>query len=188
MMKKQIITIAGSLGSGKSSTAKHVAAALGYKHFSSGDLFRQIAAELGTSVEQANVMAEAQKEIDHRVDNLLQEMGKTADKVVLDSRTAWHWMPDSFKVFLTLDTQVAAARIFGDMQTNGRVSEHASTVEEVLASIERRFASEQKRYFDLYGINPTDPLNFDIVINTKTNDLKTVTAMVIAAYDAWRNA
>lgn len=187
-MKKQIITIAGALGSGKSSTAKGVAAALGYKHFSSGDLFRQIAAERGMSVEQINVTAEVQKDIDHQVDNLLQEMGKTADSIVLDSRTAWHWMPDSFKVFLALDKQAAAERIFADMQTKGRVSENASTVEEVLASIDRRFASEQKRYMDLYGINPTDPLNFDIVINTKFNDLKSVTAMVLAAYDAWQKA
>lgn len=185
-MKKEIITIAGSLGSGKSSTAKGVAAALGFKHFSSGDLFRKIAEERGMSVEAMNIAAEDQKDIDHRVDALLQEMGKNDSKVVLDSRTAWHWMPDSFKVFLVLDKDVAAERIFANMQAGERVSEHAASVAEVRESIERRFASEQKRYFDLYGINPTDPLNFDIIVNTKGNDLKTVTAIVLAAYKAWQ--
>jgi len=53
-------------------------------------------------------------------------------------------------------------------------------------SIDRRFASEQKRYAALYGVNATDPLNFDIIINTKHNNLKTVTAIVAAAYHAWR--
>ena len=66
------------------------------------------------------------------------------------------------------------------------MSEDATSVEEVRKSIDRRSASEQKRYAALYGVNATDPLNFDVVINTKRNDLKTVTAMVSAAYHAWR--
>jgi hypothetical protein len=48
-VKKHILTLAGAIGSGKSSTAKRVAAELGYRHFSSGDLFRTIAKELGVS-------------------------------------------------------------------------------------------------------------------------------------------
>ena len=61
-------------------------------------------------------------------------------------------------------------------------------MQEVHKSIDRRFASEQKRYAGLYGVDATDPLNFDVVINTKHNDLKTVTAMVLAAYRAWQTA
>jgi cytidylate kinase len=53
--KKHIITIGGRPSSGKSSTAKAVAAALGYDHFSSGDLFRQLGKEHGIDVLQANI-------------------------------------------------------------------------------------------------------------------------------------
>jgi cytidylate kinase len=183
-MKKQIITIAGSLGSGKSSTARAVASALGFRHFSSGDLFRLLAIERGESIEAMNISAEVQRDIDLKVDNLLQEM--TDEKLVIDSRMAWHWMPFSFKVFLVLDPDTAAERIFNHLQEEGRMSEDATSVQEVHKSIDRRFASEQKRYAALYGVNATDPLNFDIVINTKHNDLKTVTAIVSAAYYAWR--
>ena len=95
-------------------------------------------------------------------------------------------MPYSFKVFLMLDLDTAAERIFNHLQEEGRMSEQANSVQEVRKSIDRRFASEQKRYNALYGLNPTDPLNFDIVINTKYNDLNTVTAIVTAAYRAWR--
>jgi len=185
-MKKPIITIAGSLGSGKSSTARAVAAALGYRHFSSGDLFRQLAVERGESIEAMNISAEVQRDIDLKVDNLLQEMYRADDKLVIDSRMAWHWMPGSFKVFLVLDRDTAAERIFSDVQGKGRLSEDATSIEEVRNSIDRRFASEQRRYAALYGVNATDPLNFDIVINTKHNDLQTVTAIVSAAYQAWR--
>jgi len=185
-MKRQIITIAGSPGSGKSSTAKAIASALGFRHFSSGDLFRQLAVERGESIEAMNISAEVQRDIDLKVDNLLQEIYRTGDKLIIDSRMAWHWMPMSFKVFLVLDPDTAAVRIFDHLQEEGRMSEDARSVQEVRKSIDRRFASERKRYAALYGVNPVDPLNFDIVINTKHNDLKTVTAIVSSAYQAWR--
>jgi predicted cytidylate kinase len=185
-MKKPIITIAGSLGSGKSSTAKAVASTLGFRHFSSGDLFRQLAVARGESIEAMNISAEVQRDIDLKVDSLLQEMYRTDEKLVIDSRMAWHWMPLSFKVFLVVDPDTAAERIFSHLQEEGRMSEDATSVQEVRKSIDRRFASEQKRYAALYGVNATDPLNFDVVINTKHNDLKTVTAIVGAAYHAWR--
>jgi cytidylate kinase len=185
-MKKEIVTIAGSLGSGKSSTAKAVAALLGFQHFSSGDLFRQIAVERGESIEAMNISAEAQRDIDLKVDDLLQEMYRASEKLVIDSRMAWCWMPHSFKVFLVLDPDTAAERIFNQLAEEGRLSENAQSVEEVRNNIDRRSASEQRRYAALYAVNPTDPLNFDIVVNTRNNDLKTVTAIVIAAYRAWR--
>src|SRR3989338_2801669 len=94
-MKKELITIAGPLGSGKSSTAKAGARELGYKHFSSGELSREIATEAGEAVEATNISAEIQKDIDHQVDERLQKMGKEDSKLVIDSRLAWHWMPDS---------------------------------------------------------------------------------------------
>jgi CMP/dCMP kinase len=185
-MKKEIVTIAGSLGSGKSSTAKAVALSLGFRHFSSGDLFRQLAVERGESIEAMNISAEVQRNIDLKVDQLLQTMYRTDEKLVIDSRMAWHWMPCSFKVFLVLDPDTAAERIFHHLQQEGRMSEEAQSVREVRDSIDRRFASEQKRYAALYGVNATDALNFDIVVNTKHNDLKAVTAIVGAAYRAWR--
>jgi cytidylate kinase len=185
-MRKEIITIAGSLGSGKSSTAKAVAVALGYRHFSSGDLFRELAVERGESIEAMNISAEVQRGIDLQVDNLLQRMYRTDERLVIDSRMAWHWMPFSFKVFLVLDPDTAAERIFKHLQDEGRMSEDATSVQQVRESIDRRSASEQKRYAALYGVNATDPLNFDVTINTKYNDLNAVTAIVGAAYHTWR--
>jgi cytidylate kinase len=185
-MKRELITIAGSPGSGKSSTAKALAAALQYRHFSSGDVFRQLAAERGESIEAMNISAEVQRDIDLKVDNLLQDMYRTEEKLVIDSRMAWRWMPASFKVFLVLDPDTAAERIFDNVREEGRQSEDATSVEEARRSIDRRFASEQRRYRALYGVNPTDPLNFDVVVNTRHNGLKTVTAMTLAAFKAWR--
>jgi len=185
-MKREIVTIAGSPGSGKSSTAKALAASLGFRHFSSGDIFRQLAAERGLSIEAMNISAELQRDIDLRVDNLLQQLYAQQDRLVIDSRMAWHWMPESFRVFLILDPATAAERVFAQVRGAGRMSEDAASLDEMRRSIERRATSEQKRYAALYGVNATEPLNFDLVINTKYNGLDAVTAIVRAAYQAWQ--
>ena len=116
-MKKEIITIAGTLGSGKSSTGKMVAEKLGFKHFSSGDFFRQVGLELGLSVNETNKEAETNPKIDELTDQKLRDMNN-AEKIVIDSRTAYHWIPESFKVYLDLPPEIAKDRILNSIKEN----------------------------------------------------------------------
>ncbi|MEK7613605.1 MAG: (d)CMP kinase [Patescibacteria group bacterium] len=185
-MKKSIITIAGAVGSGKSTTAKRVAELLAYKHFSSGDLFRAIARDRGLSVEALNLTAEEQTEIDHQVDELLKKMGRDDNHLVIDSRLAFHWMPQSFKVYLSLNPDTAAERIFHHLQTEGRVSQTASSVEEVRQNIATRVESEKKRYKNLYAVDVTDTTPFNLVIDTKENTLDRVVETIISSYQDWK--
>jgi len=187
-MKKRIITIAGFPGSGKSSTARGVAHSLGYEHFSSGDLFRKMAADRGLTVEEINFTAEKQKEIDREVDELLARIGREKDSFVIDSRIAFHWIPKSFKVFLDLDPRRAAERTFAHIQKNGRVSQTAVSVEEVQANTRRRIESEQKRYRSLYNLDFMDKSQFDLVVDTAANNLEQVIRHVITEYQKWLNA
>lgn len=184
-MKKHIITITGLPGSGKSSTAKEVARALGYEHFSSGDLFRKMAAERGLSVEEINFRAEQQKEIDLEVDKLLVQMGEEKDNFVIDSRIGFHWMPNSFKVFLDLNPKIAAERTFAHIKKEGREGQSASSMSEVYEKTLKRTESERKRYWNLYKIDYTDKANFDLVVDTQRNNLAEVVAIVSAAYEEW---
>ena len=184
-MKKHIIIISGVPGSGKSSTARGVANTLGYEHFSSGDLFRKMAGERGLSVEGLNLLAEKQKQIDLEVDEYLRRIGKEKDNLVIDSRTAFHWIPDSFKVFLDLDPQIAAARTFGQIQREGRTSQNGSSVGEVREKTVKRIQSEKKRYESLYNIDVTDKTHFDLIVDTGTNNLEEVITKVVAAYQKW---
>ncbi|MBI4086344.1 MAG: AAA family ATPase [Candidatus Liptonbacteria bacterium] len=186
-MKKHIITITGFPGSGKSSTAKGVASGLGYEHFSSGDMFRKMAADRNLSIEEINFTAEKKKEIDFEVDRLLVKMGKEKNNFVIDSRTAFHWMPDSFKVFLDLDSRVAAERTFAQIQRVGRKSQEGSSVDEVYENTVKRVESERKRYRNLYDIDITDNTKFDLIVDTKINNLEEVVGIIIAAYQKWLN-
>ncbi len=189
MGKKHIITIAGRLGSGKSSTAKSIAEKLGYEHFSSGDLFRAIGAERSQSLLDANIAAEKDSSIDELVDQRLREIGTNEDYKVIDSRTAWHWMKQSFKVYLTLPTDIAAERIIAKMHerhdANEEIPESAHEYEKLL---EERYASENKRYDMLYGINPAEISNYDLVIDTARYDLVQVVDMILDEYRRWLEA
>ncbi len=187
-MKKHILTIGGLPGSGKSSTAKGVAHLLGYEHFSSGDLFRKMAAERGLSVEGINFAAEKQKEIDQEVDELLEKIGREKNNLVIDSRTAFHWIPDSFKVFLDLDLKIAAERTFAHIQQEGRESQDGASVEEIFENTLKRTASERRRYRGLYNIDFTDKKQFDLVVDTDKNDLQAVIKIVAEAYQKWLKA
>ena len=187
MEKKQIITIAGKPGSGKSTTSKSIAASLGYKHFSSGDLFRAIGKERGIDVYQTNVAAETEKEIDYQVDEKLRELGSYENELVIDSRTAWHWMPQSFKVYLDLDLEIAAKRILSHMDPERLKAEDIpEKPSEYAVRLQDRLDSETKRYMSLYEINPYDADNYDLVIDTQQYKLDEVVENVIAAYNEWR--
>lgn len=185
-MKKQIITIAGKPGSGKSSTAKAVAAKLGLKHFSSGDLFRELGKDRGVDVLQANKESGVVEELDHLVDTKLQQMGETENEMVIDSRTAWHWIPDSFKVFLDLDLEIAAQRILDEDSKHRQSSEEVHDNPKHYAdSLQHRMDVERKRYDAIYKIDPYDTANYDLVIDTSKMNLDEVVAKVLDGYQSW---
>jgi predicted cytidylate kinase len=186
-MQKTIITISGLPGSGKSSTAKGVAQKLGYKHYSSGDLFRQIGQKHGLSVEETNKSAEQNlKTVDEEIDEALRQAGNDSD-LVIDARTAFHWIPESFKVLLKLDPYMAAERTFAHIQSEGRVAQGAESVEQVYQKSQERTASEKKRYAKLYGLDYTDESNFDLVVDTAKHNLSEVIDLILAEYQRRQN-
>lgn len=184
--KKRIITIAGRPGSGKSTTARAVAAELGYQHFSSGDLFRALGREQGVDVLQANLSAEQNAAIDRAVDQRLRDIGKSENQIVIDSRMAWHWMPHSFKVFLDLDLMSAAERILNNVDNVRLANENIPRQPAAYAEmLKNRLASEARRYHKLYQVNPYDLHNYELVIDTSSFTVEQVRDLVIDGYHKW---
>ncbi|MCF7831328.1 MAG: cytidylate kinase family protein [Candidatus Pacebacteria bacterium] len=187
MNKKHIITIAGRLGSGKSSTANKIAEKLDYHRFSSGDFMRSIAEKHTVTLQELSEMAERDPSIDHEIDGEVKNAGEK-DNLVIDSRLAFHWIPESFKVYLYLRPEIAADRILLDAQDNpNRYAEgYASlTKESVTESITTRLESEKKRYKALYNIDHTNPENFDLIIDTEKNNLDEVVEIILEKYQSW---
>lgn len=186
--KKSIITISGKLGSGKSTTAKRVAAALGYPHYSGGDFMRMLADKKNLSMVDFSKLAETDETIDADIDATQKEFMQANDNFVIDSRLGWFWEPKSFKVFLTLDDETAVSRVMDDIEHNPlRKGELSKDHTELLEKLRGRFESERARYKTYYGIeNHFDPAHFDLVIDTKENDVDTVVQLVLAGFEKWK--
>ena len=186
MGKKEIITINGFPGSGKSSTADLVAKKLGFKRFSSGDFMRRIALDRGISLNELSLKAENDSGVDISIDKAVKTAGKM-EKVVIDSRLAFHWIPNSFKVYLDLSPQIAKERISNNLKTNKfrQKSEGEVGISEIYKKITERFESEKKRYLNLYNVDHSNKNNFDLVIDTDKNNLEQVVNIVVREYKKW---
>lgn len=188
-MKKTIITISGLPGSGKSSAAKTVAQKLSYEHFSSGDLMRSIALKEGITLNELGKAAEKDKgAIDNKIDQALRDL-KDKDGIVIDSRLAFHWIPESFKVFLKLPLEIAKDRIWANLKDNPlrQQSERVSSPEEVLEKTKERIKSEETRYMNLYNVMYNEESNFDLVVDTNENNIEQTVDVILKAYKEWRN-
>ena len=174
------IAISGDLGSGKSAVTAAVAKALGLKTVSTGALQRQIARELSMSTLEANLLAERDRAIDTRVDAMSRGVARGADApLVFDSRMAWYVVPLAFKVRLVVDPDVAVDRIVGRGATDAESYVHREDAE---GQVRRRVDSEVRRFVARYGVDVTDPRNFDLVIDTSDIGVQTVSSIIVDAY------
>jgi len=187
MKKKHIITISGKPGSGKSSTADRVAELLGYARHSSGDMVRRVLAREGMSLAEYNRRATSEHDLDDKVDEELRSL-RNAKDIVIDSRLGFYWIPESFKVYLDLDLEVATARIFKDAINNKKRSEAGeggTSLPGVAKQVRERMQDEQARFRRLYGIDPYQTSHFDLVIDTSRHDPQTVAITVFDIYREW---
>lgn len=166
------ITITGNLGSGKSSIGK-VLKEHGYEIVSTGNIFRQLAMERGLSVEEFNkqvneAAAKGDRSVDKLIDDTTTKIGREKDHIMFDSRLAWHFAPDSFKIFVITDIDEAARRVFHDsLRAN---SESYETQEVCKKALIHRQEMETVRYQEIYGIDYYDMSNYNLVIES-TNAL-----------------
>ncbi len=192
MQERNKITIAGVLGSGKSTTAKLVAEKLGFTHYSGGDFMRAMAKERNISLLELSTLGETDANVDRAIDETQKKFMDTNDRWVIDSRLGWFLAPDSFKVFLSLDPDIASRRVFTDWQDNkinrGTDALHVpQTIEEVKEGLEVRAKSEQERYKKYYSIdNYRDPQHFDLIVDTGANPPESVARIVIDGYQKWQ--
>jgi cytidylate kinase len=157
-----ILTITGDLGSGKSTVAKMVADKLKLKYYSTGSIFRKLAADMQLSLKDLGELAKKDKRIDKRIDDYQKKLGEKEDDFILEGRLGFHFIPKSIKICLKVDLTEAAKRI---MQDN-RSDEKFIDLNEAMESIKSRRESEKERYNKLYNADIDNCKNYDLVIDT----------------------
>ena len=95
----------------------------------------------------------------------------------------WYAVPESFKVYLTVDINEAARRAFYDVKRKS--SENLQSIEEQKIDMQKRYQLENERYYNLYGVRKEDESNYDIVIDTTNMTAEQVTDIIIQEYEKW---
>ncbi len=162
-----IITITGMPGSGKTTVVKSLAESLQVPWYSVGDLRGKMARERGMTIDEFNVLGEKEAFTDKEVDEYQTKLGLSGEAFVIDGRLSWHFIPNSLKVFLDVDEDEAAKRIFHSIKSGQRPDEKMRTsVDEVKHAIKERITSDQTRYQKYYQLDFLDKSNYDLVIDT----------------------
>ncbi|MDR1455361.1 MAG: cytidylate kinase family protein [Tannerella sp.] len=172
------ITITGDLGSGKSAVSSLLKDRLKFEIVSVGMLQRKLAEKYGLNTIEFNKYTESHPKIDLELDRMVSETGRK-NNLIFDSRLAWHFVENSFKVYLSVDDEIAARRIFSD---SNRLNESYSGIEQAKINIRKRRESEQARFKAQYNIILDDYSNYDIVIDTSYTDPRTVSDCIISNY------
>ena len=160
-----LISITGRLGSGKSTVCNIMKNRYGFEIFSTGAIQREYARRLGITTLELNQRMDENPDLDKDIDNTVTKMSieHKDDKLIFDSRMAWHFAQNTFKIFLTIDAMEAATRV---MKNQRGEEERYADVNDACEKLVERSRVERERFMDIYGVDYYDYNNFNIVIDT----------------------
>jgi predicted cytidylate kinase len=180
MTTKRSVVINGDLGSGKTTVSVGVAERLGLRRISIGDLYRRMAHERGMTALQLNLHAELDDEVDGYVDQLQRGIAESGEQLVVDSRLAWAFFKNAFKVHLITDPTVAAARVLARPAND---VERYESVEEAEKRLRSRSDSERARFISRYGVDKHRLRNYDLVCDTTRATPDEIIEQIVAAFE-----
>ena len=173
------ITITGSLGSGKSVVSAILKERLGIEIESIGSILRKMAQNYGMSTTEFNKHIEEHPEVDHELDAFVREQGLSPIPKIFDSRLAWHFVPQSFKIYLFVKDEIAAARVYSD---DKRVNEKYASKDDALFQISERRKSEIFRFKTQYNVDLDNFTNYNLVIDTSHSTPEDIANTIIENY------
>ena len=182
-MKKSIITIAGDLASGKSRVKKKKKNDLNFEIYRNGEYVRKLAKEKGLDITSFNEYLKEHPEIDEQIEKSASLYADTHDNLIVDARLGWYSIPESFKVYLKVDIDIAAKRAFNDEKR--KETERFDTIEEQKQDIIKRYNMENERFFKLYGIHKEDMSNYDLVVDTSNNTIEETAELIETEFKKW---
>ena len=185
MKRKDIVAITGDLASGQSTVAKMLSEDLNYDLYRNGAYFRQLAIEKGMSVTEFGEYVEKHPDIDMQIEKSATEYCKTHKNIVIDAKMGWYAVPESFKVYLTVNIDIAAKRAFND--PNRKRSESLPTLESQKEDLIKRAKNDLARYLKLYNVRRDDMSNYDFVLCTDNLTPEEVLNRIKIEYEKWKS-
>ncbi len=97
----------------------------------------------------------------------------------------WFAIPDSFKIYLKVDIDIAVQRAFNDSLRKD--TEPYESIEDAKSKIMYRHTEETNRWIQEYGVNRDDMSNYDLVIDTSYLKPEEIADQIIEEYEKWLN-
>lgn len=173
-----LISITGRLGSGKSTICNIMKEQYGYEIFSTGAIQREYARNMGISTLELNLRMKENPQLDKEIDDTVTKISieRCNENLIFDSRMAWHFAKNTFKIFLTIDPEEAARRVM----KNQRGEEEKYTDEkDACQKLVERSRVERERFIEIYGVDYYDFNNYNIVIDTTSRTPEAVVETII---------
>ena len=183
MKKKNIISLAGDLASGKGTVSEILIKDLNYGIYRNGEYARKLAKEKGLDITSFNSYLAEHPEIDLQIEKSAAEYAEEHDEFIIDARLGWYAVPESFKIYLRVDIDVAAKRAFEDSKRKS--TESFETVEQQKEDMQKRYKLENERYWNLYHVHKDDMNIYDLVIDTTDKTPEQVAEIIKTEYKKW---
>ncbi len=165
------ITISGPPGSGTTTVAKLVSEELGIKLISAGEVFRQLAAQRGMTVEEFSKYAEQNPEIDTLIDKTQKELADAEKDAVVEGRlSGWMIRDADLKVWIFADAEIRYSRI---------AKRENKDVSIVRQETRLREEAERRRYQKFYSIDIDNWKIYDLIVNSGKFDAETIAELII---------
>ena len=160
-----MIALSGKLGSGKSTVCAILHDKYAYEIYSTGKIQREIAQKMGITTLELNLRMRQDCSLDHEIDDAVAEASvrRAGERIIFDSRMAWHFAKGAYRVYVYVDPTVAAKRVLAD--NRGDVEKY-SGVQEARDMLLARAREENARYKRIYGVDNFDYANYDLIIDS----------------------
>jgi len=181
-----IITISGTAGSGKSTVAKSLVEKLDAERIYVGGVRRELARSKGMTIGELNEYALTHPETDVEVDNKAalraRELESMGELVIVEGRVQYHFLPESIKIFIKVDIDEAAKRIWKDLQDKERRlrrNEANYDLETMKKKISERDENDAQRFLKYYKIDHRDESQYDLVIDSTNLSVEEVVGKIL---------
>ncbi len=191
-----IITISGTPGSGKSTVASILVTKLSAERIYVGGIRRELARKKGMTLQELNEYAKMHPETDVDIDIKAAAQAQGLEQkhqfVIVEGRTQFHFLPESVKIFMKVDPEEGARRIWKDLQ-NKKTQEQRNegkitSFEAMKKRIYEREEEDAARYQKYYGFDHRDEKQYDLVIDTTTLAPEEVSQKIINYIQSWKKS